>query len=92
MLVKDLYAHKIPFNIECTCLFRNIKTVRCFIMNKIIFIVVLTFVSLLSIFIVKNMNVYVMTLIGTLFIDMIVLIWDIRSEFRHTQVAEHTSA
>lgn len=61
-------------------------------MNKIIFIVVLTFVSLLSIFIVKNMNVYVMTLIGTLFIDMIVLIWDIRSEFRHTQVAEHTSA
>lgn len=61
-------------------------------MNKIIFIVVLTFVSLLSIFIVKNMNVYVMTLIGTLFIDMIGLIWDIRSEFRHTQVAEHTSA
>lgn len=61
-------------------------------MNKIIFIVVLTFVSLLSIFIVKDMNVYVMTLIGTLFIDMIVLIWDIKSEFRHTQVAEHTSA
>lgn len=83
--MKDLYAHKIAFNINCTHLFRNINTVRCFIMNKIMLIVALTFISLLSVFVIKDITTYATTLIGTLFIDMVVLVWDIKGEINHTE-------
>ena len=54
-------------------------------MNKIMLIVALTFISLLSVFVIKDITTYATTLIGTLFIDMVVLVWDIKGEINHTE-------
>lgn len=52
-------------------------------MNKIAFISILTLVGILSIFFLKDIATYTLTLVGVLFIDLLVLAWDIRSEIKH---------
>lgn len=53
-------------------------------MNRMGIIAVLIFISLLSIFIVRDITLYAQVLIGTLCIDMVALAIEIKGEIKHT--------